>query len=252
MITPLTAEVILLIVLTGFVSGYINTLAGSGSFITLPLLIFLGLPANVANGTNRIAIFLQTLTGLGSFYKQGQVKFRTDIKLAIPALFGAIPGAFIATDVNEQILEKTIGIIMLLMLVILLLKPKQFLLKHAEKLKRPPWYAYVVFFFIGLYAGFIQAGAGLFMLMGLSLSAGYDLVRGNAVKLLIILIYTPIVIYIFFVNEQVHLVAGLILAGGSMAGALLAARMAVKHGAKFVRYVLFAIMIISAGKLLFY
>ncbi len=251
MLPSLSTEIILLIVLTGFVSGYINTLAGSGSFITLPLLIFLGLPANVANGTNRIAIFLQTLVGVGSFYKQGQLKLRTDIRLAIPALLGAIPGAFIATDLDDQILEKVIGVIMVAMLAILLLRPKQFLIKQAGKLKKPPWYAYLIFFFIGLYAGFIQAGAGLFMLMGLSLSAGYDLVRGNAVKLLIILIYSPIVIYIFFINQQVHLVAGLILAGGSMAGALLAARMAVKHGAKFVRYVLFAIMVISAIKLLF-
>ncbi|MFO8054912.1 MAG: sulfite exporter TauE/SafE family protein [Bacteroidales bacterium] len=252
MVQSLSVEIILLIVLVGFVSGYINTLAGSGSLITLPLLIFLGLPANVANGTNRIAIFLQNIVGVGSFYQQKQLNFKTDGLLAIPAILGALFGASIAADLDEALMEKVIGLIIIGMLILLLLKPNQFLKPGKKKRQRPRWYSYIIFFAIGIYGGFIQAGAGLFILMGLSLSAGYDLVRANAVKLLIVLVYTPFALYIFFINEQVHLVAGLILAAGSMGGALLASRMAVKHGAGFVRYVLLAIMLFSAIKLLFF
>lgn len=251
MLESLSVDIILLIVLVGFVAGYINTLAGSGSLITLPMLIFLGLPANVANGTNRVAIFLQNVVGVGSFYQQKQLNFKKDSIIAIPALLGALLGAEIAVDLNEEIMETVIGIIIFAMLVLMLLNPKKFL--KGEMLKeKTPWYAYPLFFIIGIYGGFIQAGVGLFILMGLSLSAGYDLVKANAVKLLIVLLYTPFALFVFFKNGQVNLLAGLILAAGNMGGALLASRMAVKHGAKFVRYVLLVIMLVSAVKLLFF
>jgi uncharacterized membrane protein YfcA len=251
MLESLSIEIIFLIVLVGFVAGYINTLAGSGSLITLPMLIFLGLPANVANGTNRIAILLQNVVGVGSFYQQKQLNFKKDAFIAIPALLGALLGAEIAVDLNEEMMETTIGVIIFGMLAIMLLNPKRFL-KGDNLKKKTPWYAYPVFFIIGIYGGFIQAGVGLFILMGLSLSAGYDLVKANAVKLLIVLLYTPFALFVFFKNGQVNLVAGLILAAGNMGGALLASRMAVKHGAKFVRYVLLVIMLVSAVKLLFF
>ncbi|MFW6222538.1 MAG: sulfite exporter TauE/SafE family protein [Bacteroidota bacterium] len=252
MLESLTLANILLLLLVGLISGYINTLAGSGSLITLPLLIFLGLPANVANGTNRVAIFLQSIVGAGSFYQQDQLNLKTDSRISIPAVAGAVIGAKIAVDINEQMMETIIGLIIVLMLFILLLKPRRFLNPDGLQQKKTPWYAYPVFFIIGLYGGFIQAGVGLFILMGLSLSAGYNLVRANAVKVLIVLIYTPFAMYVFFNNGQVDLIAGLILAAGSMAGALIAARMAVKLGSGFVRYVLLAIMVISAIKLLLF
>lgn len=252
MLETLSFEIVLLIVAVGFVAGYINTLAGSGSLITLPMLIFIGLPANVANGTNRIAIFLQNVVGVGSFYQQKQLNLKKDGIIALPAIAGAILGAFVAVDINEKLMETIIGIIIIAMLILMLLKPKQFLKAEGKAKQRTPWYSYLVFLAIGFYGGFIQAGTGLFILMGLSLSAGYDLVKANAVKLLIVLIYTPFAIYVFFMHDQIHWIAGLILAAGNMGGAWLASRMAVKHGAGFVRYVLIFIMIISAVKLLFF
>jgi uncharacterized membrane protein YfcA len=104
----------------------------------------------------------------------------------------------------------------------------------------------IVFFAIGVYGGFIQAGVGIFLLAGLVLSAGYDLVRANAVKLLIVLIYTAFALAVFVLNDQVNWIVGLVLAIGNMLGALVASRMAVKRGAGFVRVLLMAVIIISA------
>ncbi|MFO8087996.1 MAG: sulfite exporter TauE/SafE family protein [Bacteroidales bacterium] len=252
MIQELTPGIILLIIAVGFAAGYINSLAGNGSLITLPLLIFLGLPANVANGTNRVAIFLQNVVGVGSFYQQKQINFKKDGLIAIPAVLGAVAGAFVAVDLDEKIMEKVIGIIIVFMMILLIVKPKQFINPTLRQGSKTPWYSYPIFFLIGIYGGFIQAGTGLFILMGLSLTAGYNLVKANAVKLLIVLIYTPFALYVFYINDQVNLLIGLILAAGNMGGAFLGTRMAVKHGAGFVRYILLAIMIISAVKLLFF
>ncbi len=239
------------VVAAGFVAGFINTLAGSGSLVTLPLLIFLGLPANVANGTNRVAIFLQNVVGVSSFRQQKVLDLRGGLMLAAPAIVGAIVGAQIAVNLNETVMRRTIGALMVVMLVVIFVRPKRWLEGRPEaEIQHSGWQQWLVFFGIGLYGGFIQAGVGIFLLAGLVLSAGYDLVRANAVKVLIVLCFTLFALAVFVINDQVVWGIGLILAVGNMLGAWVAARMAVKRGAAFVRWLLIAVVIVSAAQLL--
>ena len=235
----------------GFLCGFINTLAGSGSLITLPLLIFLGLPANVANGTNRVAILLQNIVGTSSFHRQKVLDWRGGLILAIPAVIGSIIGAQIAVNIDEQMMRRVIGGLMIVMLVVILFRPKRWLQGHSETAGRSHgWVQILVFFVIGAYGGFIQAGVGIFLLAGLVLGAGYDLVRANAVKVMIILIFTVFALGVFVANDQVRWGVGLILAVGNMLGAWVASRMAVKRGAVFVRWLLIAVLIVSGIVLL--
>jgi len=235
---------------TGFLCGFINTFAGSGSLISLPLLIFLGLPANVANGTNRVAILMQNVVAVGSFRQQRVLDVRGGLILAIPAVIGSIVGAEIAVDVDEDALRKVIGGLMLFMLVVILVKPNRWLTGRPEMTKRPGVLQHLVFFAIGVYGGFIQAGVGIFLIAGLVLGAGYDLVRGNAVKLLIVLCFTPFALAVFVMAGQVQWGIGIILGLGNMLGAWVASRMAVKRGAGFVRVILILVIIAAAGKFL--
>jgi uncharacterized membrane protein YfcA len=235
----------------GFIAGFINTLAGSGSLVTLPLLIFLGLPANVANGTNRVAILMQNVVGVSSFYRQGVLDLRRGLILAVPAAVGSVLGAQIAVNLNETIMRRTIGALMVFMLVVILVRPKRWLEGRPELADKPfGWQQMLIFFGIGIYGGFIQAGVGIFLLAGLVLSAGYDLVRANAVKVLIVLCFTIFALGVFVMNQQVVWGVGLILAVGNMLGAWVAARMAVKRGAVFVRWLLIAVVAVSAAQLL--
>jgi uncharacterized membrane protein YfcA len=235
----------------GFVAGFINTLAGSGSLVTLPLLIFLGLPANVANGTNRVAILLQNVVGVSSFHRQKVLDWRGGLLLGLPAIGGAIIGAQIAVNLDEEMMRRTIGALMVVMLVVILIRPNRWLEGHpALQKQRPGWTQGLIFFAIGLYGGFIQAGVGIFLLAGLVLSAGYDLVRANAVKVLIVLCFTAFALAVFVFNGQVVWSVGLILAVGNMLGAWVGARLAVKRGAVFVRWLLIAVVTVSAAKLL--
>ncbi len=235
----------------GFLAGFINTLAGSGSLITLPLLIFLGLPANIANGTNRVAIVMQNIVGVGSFKQQKILDHRGGFILAIPAVIGSLVGARIAIDLDADLMRKTIGILMVIMLVIILAKPKRWLEGRPEgATARPGVFQYLLFFAIGVYGGFLQAGVGIFLLAGLVLSAGYDVVRANAVKLLIVLCFTPFALAVFIMGDQVQWGIGLVLGIGNMLGAWVASRMAVKRGAPFVRWLLIAVVIVAAVKFL--
>jgi uncharacterized membrane protein YfcA len=239
------------IIAAGFIAGFINTLAGSGSLVTLPMLIFAGLPANVANGTNRVAILLQNIVGAGSFRQRDALDLRGAIILGIPAALGSIAGAQIAVSLDEERMRRAIGAIMVVMLVIILARPKRWLQGSLLELgNHTRWYHYLIFFLIGIYGGFIQAGVGIFLLAGLVLGVGYDLVRANAVKVGIVLFFTVFALAVFVRNDQVDWLVGLILAIGNMAGAWVAAKIAVEQGAVWVRRLLIAVVVVAAANLL--
>ena len=239
------------VIAAGFGCGFINTLAGSGSLISLPVLIFLGLPANMANGTNRVGILIQTVVSLRSFKKQNMLDLRGGIMLALPAIVGGIIGAQIAVNLDEQMLRRVIGALMVVMLVFILARPKRWLKGQLEVLgRRPRDLELVIFFFIGAYGGFIQAGVGIFLLAGLVLGVGYDLVRANAVKVLIVLCFTAFAMVVFMINGQILWGLGLLLAVGNAGGGWLAAKLAIERGAGLVRWFLIAVVIVSAAKLL--
>jgi uncharacterized membrane protein YfcA len=235
--------------LVGFVAGFVNTLAGSGSLITLPILILLGLPATVANGTNRVGLLAQNLVSVATFRNRGALELKGSGKLLLPSVLGAFLGAALAVDLDEATLNRIIGVLMLVMLGIILLRPRRWLEANADGTSVSYLLQAPVFFAIGIYCGFIQAGAGIFLLAGLVLGSGFDLVRGNAMKNLIVLIVTIAALAVFVYNDQVHWRLGLLLATGNAAGAWLAAHMALRRGAAFVRYVLVAILAFSATAL---
>jgi uncharacterized membrane protein YfcA len=239
------------VVAAGFLCGFVNTVAGSGSLITLPLLIFMGLPAPVANGTNRVAIVLQNVVGVYGYHQKKVLDLRHGLRLAVPAVAGALVGARIAVELNEQVMRMVIGVLMVIMLVVVLVRPRRWLEGRPEGVSTAmSWQQALIFFAIGIHGGFIQAGVGIFLLAGLVLGSGYDLVRGNAVKVLIILIFTIFALGVFILHGQVVWSVGLLLAVGTMAGAWTATRMAVKKGAPFVRWILIAVLVVSAFVLL--
>ena len=234
----------------GLLAGFINTLAGSGSLLTLPFLMFLGLPANVANGTNRIAILLQNVVGVGGFRRQKVLSFREGLFFALPAVAGAVVGARIAVRLNEEIMRKTIGILLVIMFFLIIYKPGRWLQgKETSMTPRRKVFLVLLFFLIGAYGGFIQAGVGFFLLAGLVIGAGADLVKANALKVFIILLYTPLALAFFMYYHQVNYLLGLVLAVGNMTGAWLGTRVVVGWGPRFVRTILLVALLLSAAKL---
>jgi uncharacterized membrane protein YfcA len=234
----------------GLAAGFINTLAGSGSLITLPMLILLGLPANVANGTNRVGVLVQGLVSVATFNRRGALDLGGTLRLLLPAIVGAAVGAELAVDLDEALLRRVIGALMLVMLAVLLWRPQRFIESHARERPASIWVIAPLFFFVGVYGGFIQAGVGILLLASLTLAAGQDLVRSNAVKNLIVLVFTVPALLVFVFNDQVDWVLGALLAIGNAAGAWAGAHLAVAKGAKFVRWVLIVILALSSAALI--
>ncbi len=244
-------EIVLAVIGVGILVGFINTLAGSGSVISLPLLIWLGLPATVANGTNRIAILFQSITGVAVFKKHKKLDVKKGIAPSISAVAGSIIGANIAVELRDVTMEKLIGVVMVVMLIVVLYKPGKWLEEQQNlQMKKTGILQIIIFFFIGIYGGLIQAGVGIFLLSALVLNVGFDLVKANAIKLLIVALYTPFVLVIFIYHSQVDWTWGLILAAGNIIGAFIASKFAVSWGPKFIRWVLITVMGFSAIDLL--
>ncbi|MFU8844945.1 MAG: sulfite exporter TauE/SafE family protein [Bacteroidales bacterium] len=235
-----------LLIISGVLVGFINTLAGGGTIISLSLFMFMGLPANIANGTNRIAVVLQNITSANEFGKRKLLDFRKGTVLALPTIAGAIVGAQVAADIDANVFEKALGVIMVLMLYFILTKPAKWLKGQQLLMSKPvSWKQLVLFFAIGIYGGFIQVGVGYFILAGVVLGAGYDLVRANAIKVWIVLLYTPLALVVFIFNNQVRWDFGLIHAIGNIIGAYLASHYAVAWGTNFVRWVIIIIIAIT-------
>jgi hypothetical protein len=248
---PITEIIVLIVV--GFIAGWINTVAGGGSLLTLPILIFLGLPPNIANGTNRIGILFQNIFTSAGFKSKGILTFPFSIYLGISAFIGSILGAQIAVDIKGETFNKILAIIMVLVVAYMLFEHKYKKATTIEKLTGMHlWISVFLFFFVGIYGGFIQAGVGFMMLLILSSVNNISLVKSNAIKVIVALIFTISAVVVFAYNDAINWKLGLILAVGNAAGGWFASRWSVKKGDKIIKRFLIVMIVIMAIKLWFF
>ncbi len=244
---------LILLVFIGIVTGVINTLAGGGSLLTLPMLIFLGLPPSVANGTNRIAILIQSIVTNAGFRSKGINTYPFSIYFGISATIGAIIGAQLAIEIDGDLFNKILAIIMVVVVAYLVLNRKSRMEDVIERVSgKHLWISIILFFFVGIYGGFIQAGVGFLMLLVLSGVNRFSLVKSNALKIVITGIYTVFAVIIFIINDKMNWEYGLILAFGNAIGGWFASRWSVKKGDGLVKIFLVIMVTIMAIKLWFF
>jgi hypothetical protein len=221
--------------------------------ISLAVLNLAGLPLDVANGTKRVAILFQTLVGVKRFQKQGKLEVREHLGIILPAVVGAIVGALLVEQVTDVVFRRSVGVCMVVVLGLLFFKPQRWIEGNVDRLKKRAGPGRMIaFFLIGVYGGYIQVGVGVFMLSALVLVEGLDLVRANAIKILLALCFTAPALLIFVMNDLVRWDLGLALAAGSMLGAWAATHEAAKRGAPFIRKLLIVVVIVAAVRYLFF
>lgn len=243
----------IVLVVVGFIVGFVNTIAGGGSVLSLPVLIFLGLPPTMANGTNRVAILIQTAMATAGFKSKGVSTFPFNIYLGISALLGAIIGAKIAVDIDEQLFSKILAIIMIIIIFVITFMPKINAVDLVERLAgKQLWLAIIVFFLLGIYGGFINIGIGFMIILFLHFNNKMTLVRANATKVVVVCVYTLSALAVFALNDNINWKVGLILAIGNGSGAWVSSRVSVGKGDGFVKKVLILMVIVMAVKLWFF
>ncbi len=245
--TPLNA---ILLFLAGIVAGFMNVNAGGGSFLTIPLLMILGgLPATAANGTNRVAVLIQNLVATRNFRRHGFRDFKQGMKLGISAMVGAIIGSFIALDIPENIFRTILSIIMVLALVTVLRPGRKNPQKDHSGNPGHPVLQIIMFFFIGIYGGFIQAGTGYLIIFSLSVIGGLSLVKTNSLKIVIIAAYLVPSLAVFIANGEVKWLPALILTAGTSLGGWFGSTFAIRKGDKWIRIILAAAILGMAAKM---
>ena len=230
-----------LLVVVGVAAGFVNTLAGGGSLLTLPALMLLGLPADVANGTNRISVVAQSAAGALGFDAAGSLDRKRMLAIVGPTLVGSVLGAVAASVLPVPLLEPILIGALLLMATSLVYRPNFLTPAPGEgpPLKGLGTGDRLGLVAVGFYGGFIQAGVGIFLLALLGGRLRYDLVRANALKTLIVAFFTLLALTVFVVQDQVDWLTGLVLAGGTVAGARLAVRFAIGASPEALRRIVF-------------
>ncbi|MEM8961041.1 MAG: TSUP family transporter [Acidobacteriota bacterium] len=243
-----------LLAVTGVVAGTLNVVAGGGSFLTLPLLIFLGLPPQVANGTNRVGILMQNASALRGFMRANVVDRGALVWAALPATAGASIGIWAALVVTDDAFKRILALLMIIVTLWTLWDPFGKTLANNDPTRaleltgKRRFFVMVAFFLVGIYGGFVQAGVGFFLL-AVTTFAGLDLVRGNAIKVLTVLCFTTLALALFAWQGKVAWTYGLALAAGTIIGGRLGAHLTVAKGHKWIRGVVVVTVLVFAVKL---
>jgi uncharacterized membrane protein YfcA len=237
----------LLLLVGGFAAAVINTIAGGGSLLTVPLLVLAGAPGTVANGTNRVGILAGTFNAARTFSHLGVQGMKGIGAILVPAAVGSVVGSVLVSRLADDAFERTFGILMIPVLLLSLKRP------NTETLgDRPNWPRRVttcVFFAIGLYGGAFQAGVGLLFIVALARS-GVDLVIANHIKVITTLVFTLLAIPVFLLAGQIDWALAVPLAVGFGAGGWVGARLTVAGGERLVRPVLVLAVVALSGRLL--
>jgi uncharacterized protein len=241
--------------LVGGLAGYTNVMAGGGSLLTIPAMLFMGIPDAVANGTNRIAILAQTLASMWVFFRKGIAELRLSLTLALFTLPGALVGAWYGTQLRGVWFNRVLAAVMLGVMVLMHLKPARRAetgISRVEATRGRYWLTHILMIGVGFYGGLIQVGIGFIIMPILHRVMGLDLLRVNLHKIFLILPFTVLSLAIFIAQVGVVWAAGLALALGNAGGGWLATHMMIKRGDKII-YIVFNIALFGMIiKLLFF
>ncbi len=244
----------ILFIVIGFIAGCLNTIAGGGSLITLPILIFLGLPGSVANATNRVAILSQNIFAVTGFNSKGiKLPLPYSLYLGIASLGGGFIGAKLAVDIDDTLFNRILAIIMVLVVISIVAEPGTKKNNRPERLRvTHQILGILAFFLLGIYGGFIQAGIGFLVIAVLTNINHLGLVKTNYVKVFAAIVYTGVSIIVFAVEGKIEWITGLTLAIGQGFGGWYASRWSVDKGEVWIKRVMVVTVIGLAIKLWFF
>lgn len=238
-----------LLVVVGVAAGLVNMLAGGGSLLTLPVLMWVGLPADIANGTNRLSVMSQSFAGALAFDASGKLDRKRMAGVVTPTLGGALVGAYVASILPVPVLKPVLVGGLLLVAPTLLYRPRVSAAAESEADGRSRLLGgldRLSLFAIGVYGGFLQAGVGIFLLAFLAGRLRYDLVRANALKVVCVAAFTVVALGVFIIQGQVAWLAGAMLTLGTVTGARLGVRVAVRASQTALRRIVFVAVVACA------
>lgn len=236
-----------LLAIAGFAAGFINIIAGGGAMITVPLMILFGMPADVANGSNRLAVITQSLVAVQRFNQKDIFKGIDIVALLAPTVLGTILGALLISYLPEHMIKMVLLSTMIVIAIAIMFFPESVFANEDEAplhiRDRPSGIFWM--FLAGFYGGAIQAGVGFLLLAILGGVLRYDLVRGNALKMVCTLLFGCLSLLIFVYRGQVWWGPAIILGISSVAGVIVSVNFALKVQQSTLKKILLAMVIVA-------
>ena len=239
---------IIILFAVGAVAAFINVNAGGGSSLTLPVLIFLGLDPTVANGTNRVAIIFQNISAVHSFKTEKFFELKNSLILSALTLPGAIAGAIIAVEIDDDLFQKILAVVMILIIITMLIPNKKTDQTNSDF--TIDWKIVIAMIVVGFYGAFIQVGVGFLLMAAFQYLMKLDLIRVNMHKVFVVLVFTVPALIVFILTDNINWYYGLTLSAGNAFGGWWGAKLSVKKGEKLIKVVLIVAILIMAIKLL--
>lgn len=241
-----------LIVAVGIAGGFLNVVAGGGSLLTVPVMVFLGMPGPVANGTNRIGILAQNITAVIAFARAGFKDFKLSMTLSACAIPGAVAGALVGVHLDGVWFNRALALIMLGVMVIMHFdRGATARAKDYQPTPKQLLHGHLLMVGVGFWGGFIQLGVGFIIMPVLNRVMGLDLVRTNMHKVFIVAVYTVVALLIFASQLQLLWIIGIALAVGNSIGGYLGTHFSIRSGERMIRLVLNSVLVVFVIKLLF-
>lgn len=239
---------VFILILSGVVVGFINSLSAGGTTISIALYLSLGLSPTVANATNRIGVLFQTGTTTLLMHRKKQIPLRAVFFYSIPTIVGAIIGAKTSAVINEQLFAYALGLVLLMMIFFISMPTKRLQDDNEHKINKGiTIWKVLIFLLTGFYGGFVQVGSGFLLILAGTAGLGYGLMKSNGLKVAVMFFYTIASLITFSLNVEINWQYGLLHSFGNMLGAWTATSLAIKKGARFVRWVIIIVILFTAA-----
>jgi len=236
----------LLLVVGGLFAGAINTVAGGGSMLTVPLLVLAGVPGNAANGSNRVGILTSNVAAVATFRRLGVDGLRHASRVVVPIVLGGLIGSFaVGRVLDDAAFERVFGLLMIPLVILSVRRPSNASGDRAWSTTK----VVIVFLLIGIYGGAFQAGVGLVLLAALTRS-GFDLVMSNSIKVIVNTAVTVVALPVFILSGDIAWAPALVLAAGFVVGGWLGAQASFRGGEVLIRRVMVVAALGLAGRLI--
>jgi uncharacterized membrane protein YfcA len=241
---------LILVFLIGVAASFVGAMVGGGSLLSIPFLIFVGLPPQIAIATDRFAGLGAAVTSFHRFWRAGRIVWRLVPMLSLASLAGSLVGASILLDADAEDLHTAVGLLVLALLPVLFLRPQAGLAEVAVSRRRMSL-GLALYFLIQVLAGFFGGGTGTLIFYTLMLFFGVTIIQVAATQVVPFMVLTVASLTVFAAGGIIDYRIGLVLMAGTAVGGYLGAHIAVRSGEVWVRR-LFALVVVASGaRLLF-
>lgn len=246
----ITNQLFLFLFATGFVAGFIDSIAGGGGLIALPVLLSIGLPPQLALGTNKLQGCFGTFSAACNFIQKKEIEPRTALSGICFTLIGASCGAWLVQQLSAHFIEPIIPFLLLGVLIYTFFMPK---LGFTDTVPKISSFLFSMIFGItlGFYDGFFGPGTGSFWTLACMAIMGMNMTKASGYTKIMNFTSNVIALSIFIAGGNVLYSVGLIMASGQILGALTGSGLAIKKGASFIRPIFLTVVLLTIARLLY-